>query len=86
MVPKVKQRQFFHIVTSDKTLVSFLNTLEKSKTIHGLTKHNKRAVAAKKNINTKVDLYCMLLSCDGIADSNRINYFVMKGKSVTCIY
>lgn len=74
MFPKVIQRQFLNIVNSDKTLVSFLNTLEKSKTIHGLTKHNKRAVAAKKNINTKVDLYCMLLSCDDIADSNRINY------------
>lgn len=75
MFPKVNQRQFLNIVKSDKTLVSFLNTLEKSKTIHGLTKHNKRAVAAKKkNINTKVNLYCMLLSCDDIADSNRINY------------
>lgn len=73
--PKVNQRQNLNIVNSDKTLVSFLNTLEKSKTIHGLTKHNKRAVAAKKkNINTKVDLYRMLLSCDDIADSNRINY------------
>lgn len=48
MFPKVNQRQFLNIVNSDKTLVSFLNTLEKSKTIHGLTKHNKRAVAAKK--------------------------------------
>lgn len=74
MFPKVNQRQFLNIVTSDKTLVSFLNTLKKSKTIHGLTKHNKRAVAATKNINTKVDLYCMLLSCDDVADSNRINY------------
>lgn len=75
MFPRVNQRQFLNIVNSDKTLVSFLNTLEKSKTMHGLTKHNKRAVAAKKkNINTKVDLYCMLLSCDDIADSNRINY------------
>lgn len=74
MFPRVNQRQFLNIVNSDKTLVSFLNTLEKSKTMYGLTKHNKRAVAAKKNINTTVDLYCMLLSCDDVADRNRINY------------
>lgn len=74
MFPKLNQRQFLNIVTSDKTMVSFLNKLEKFKTIHGLKKHNKRAVDAKNNINTKVDLYCMLLSCDGIADSNRKNY------------
>lgn len=53
MFPKVNQRQFLNIVNSDKTLVTFLNTLEKSKTIHGLTKHNKRAVAAKKKYKHK---------------------------------
>lgn len=46
------------------------------------TKHGRRPVVAKRTTSTKMDLYCIFLSCNGID----VHIPVPQGKSVTNIF